>query len=415
MLSEVTINQFSQLCYLDAAPVAGAGHAATVGDLAAYYGGTAVGKAYMKARFGGIPMEYAGWRAFLEGGVAGIADWRIVNVMDRNRPDETGFYACGYLSPEGELVAAFRGSEMLGNRRYKNDYRTDFSLAYALKTPQQMTAERYITTFDQFRARPYYLTGHSLGGNLALHAAVFAPEPDLMLGCYAFNAPGFNRAYIGENKGAVRVVRPRLHNLQNEHDVVSSLLMNLAKPEVLSSAFDPGDQEDTTAADIFYPHSNFMYRREGDGFVRQPEGKKDLLCTVVNKVSRLFLLLPDFIKRGIADIVLELIYASQTPEQRLEYLLERITKYLVHSGVAESGPGGLAFSTGMFAAKQLWQAHKPDSDLYREAMDPGRGELSKMAGAGLLLLELAQLACTGEECRRAPAGEAGNDSTLMRI
>lgn len=389
MLDEVTVNKFSQLVYLDLpAAVKGQGPP-TVGGLADYYAYDVVGEAHIKARFGGIPEEYEHWRQFLTGGLESVRGFRIRNILDDNRPDGSGFYGCSYLSPQGELVAAFRGSEMLGNRRYQNDYETDFALAYAEQTPQQKLADDYLRAFDDFRTRPYILTGHSLGGNLALSGAARAPEPGLVAACYAFNAPGFGGEFLSANRKGIEAVKPRLFLMQNRHDLVSSLLQNIAEPVILESLFCPRDREQPGVADILYPHSNFLFQTEGESFVRAVENRKDPLCQAVHALTRLLLLLPVFVRKAMADSIIKVIYSAQPPKKQLAFLLEQVTKNMVESGV-EAGEN-LVLCGGLYLAKQMCGS-KDAATLYRELYDDGLDEHSRLAGATLLLLRLTQAA-----------------------
>lgn len=395
MLDETTINKFSQLVYLGlpgdmqmAAP--------TVGTLADYYSADPIGKAYLQTRFGSIEREYTLWTHFLQNELANIRDFRITCVMDDNAPDRSGFYACAYRSPTGDLVAAFRGSEMLGNRRYRNDYETDFALSYDQQTPQQKKAEQYLAAFREFRESPFCLTGHSLGGNLALYAAVRAPRPELMQSCYAFNAPGFNSGMLAENKQRIGTVLPRLHALQNRHDIVSSLLLGICKPEVIESLFHPGELPDPTAGEIFYPHSNFMFQQHGGRFVRAKSGEKDTLCSAVNRLTRLFLLLPRFVKKAICGMVLDIVYTAQPPAKQLEFLLERVTQYMVRQQVTDEQP---ELGAGLFWAKQTVSGESAAQcyhKLYHGGLDPRHA----IAEAAVLLFQLLQDGCTGPECVR---------------
>lgn len=396
MLDEVKVNLFSQLAYLDVPSQTGG--RPTVGGISDYYGNDPTGAAYLKARFGSIAAEYEGWRSFFAEDVFNVRDWRVVNVMDHNRSRQSGFYACGYRSPEGDLIAAFRGSEMLGNRRYRNDYETDFALAYEDKTPQQRVAEIYLRSFADYKNCDYWLTGHSLGGNLALHAAVYAPYPERVVRCYAFNAPGFNHGYIAADKEKIRAVRPKLYAFQNEHDIVSSLLMNIAKPIVLASAFDPYEKGEPGVGELFYPHSNFAFQKEGGVFARSAGGKKDALCTAVNRFTRLFLLLPRSAKQTISNMILDAIYSSQPPEKQMVFLVERVTKYMVQSGMPELGGEGLAMSSCAYIARELLRSRGDGKVPVPAPPDGSRDDGAALAQAGLLLLRMVQYGCVGEEC-----------------
>lgn len=383
MFDTLVVNKFSQLVYLDLPGVLRGGKV-TVGNLADFYNEDPVGQEFLKARFGAIEREYALWKSFLRDELEDVRDFRILQVMDDNRPVGSGFYACSYQSPRGELVAAFRGSEMLGNRRYRNDYETDFALCYESQTPQQQRAEEYLETHDAFWRRPFTLTGHSLGGNLALYAAVRAPRPDLLTACHAFNAPGFCGEMLAENDHRIEAVRKKLYSIQNRHDMVSSLLIGIGEPVIIESLFQPHKLSAPEVADILYPHSNFMFRKENGVMVNAPEQKKDPLCGCVERVTRLFLRLPRFVRKRICELALDVIYSVQPPAKQLEFLLESVTRYLVVQGVESEH---LAFGSGLYWARQMADGERT-AQCYHKLYGGGLDVRQEVAEASILLFQL---------------------------
>ena len=105
-------------------------------------------------------------------------NWCIRDV--RNHESESGMYACLVDTGDGDAVVGFRGSESFdGEQTWKDWVQNDFGLLNNTVTPQQKDAqdytrylyEKYGDDYDSFD-----FSGHSLGGNLAEHASLTAPE-----------------------------------------------------------------------------------------------------------------------------------------------------------------------------------------------------------------------------------------------
>lgn len=389
--SEVFINKFSQLVYLDAQNLDGG--TPTVGRLADYYTQDPIGRLYLQKRFAGIAAEYESWQEFLRTGVEDCRSWRITNVLDDNKPNKTGFYGCGYLSEQNELIISFRGSEMLGNKRYENDYKTDFALAYETKTPQQKMVDEYFLRFGELSGRPFTLTGHSLGGNLAVYGAVCAPEKARrnITGCCAFNAPGFNEDFIRENEAPIGIMADKICLYQNYYDVVSSLLIDIVPPRVIASIFVPSEQKPVTIGDMFYPHSNFVFAGNGETFTPQNTDKKDIVCTLAHEFSRQFLALPKILREAVCGLLLDAVYAVQPHEKRIQFALQEATRLLSLWHTADAGGDSLDVTSAAFSAKQMQARQKTAGDIYSSLAVTAAHSPADMANVLLLLLEMMQL------------------------
>lgn len=351
MLHETVVQVLSQFVYLKVPALCMINTPTTIGEIADYYQFDPVGQAYMHARFGNIPAEYTRWKAFLRNGIDDVRNFTVCNIWNDNQKKHSGFFACSYLSPDNEMVTAFRGSEMLGNVHYKNDYKTNVALSYTTQTPQQKMVEEYLDLYHAFYLRPYTLTGHSLGGNLALHAAVRSPAPHCLHRCYAFNAPGMNAEYQKKYMVQIETVQSKLYLMQNREDIISSLLYPIAKPIVLASQAAPLFASKHFIKEIFYPHSNFMFVKEQNHFVRDKTEKKTRLCRTASVLTRLFVKLPIPVRKVIAHRLLDIFYSKQSPEQQRIFFLECITGYMVQNGV-NIEKAGILLNELMASAKQ---------------------------------------------------------------
>lgn len=383
--SERLLHDLAQLAYLDPPPRVPPGEV-TVGALADYYTGDVVGEAYLRARFCGISREYEDWKQFLREGIEEYRDFRITRVLSDNAPHATGFYGCAFESGENGTVVAFRGSEMLGNPLYINDYKTNFALSYVEKAPQQQKVEEYFLAFPELAEKPFSVTGHSLGGNLAAYAALCAPERAraAMSGAHAFNAPGFNREFIAA-RGEERE-EARLYLYQNRFDPVSSMLLDVAEPVIVESAVDPHAGEELSISELFHPHSNFAFAWEGETLRRSEQGKS-AFCKGVRLFSEVFLLLPRPLREGLCGMALDALYAPASGKKELGYLLEAACKYLGrHPDTVEAH---LKLMTAYYGAQLLLQDGQTLPQLREKVV---AAELS-MPDVIILLLKGLEIAC----------------------
>ena len=133
--------------------------------------------------------------------------WKVINYRNRNR--RTGFVAC-CIDTGGGAIIAFRGSESFDSRQILNDWiLSDAALINSTQTPQQRESERYIRYInDKFGSKfsSFSLTGHSLGGNLAEHAAITAPDDFYMKIDRVLNldGPGYSDEYIEAHKSDIK-------------------------------------------------------------------------------------------------------------------------------------------------------------------------------------------------------------------
>ena len=139
-------------------------------------------------------------------------NWKVVAVYNNN--PQTGFYACLIETEPGKAILAFRGSEGMEDSmdNLVHDWiEADLGLMNNTITDQQLDAETVIKYLAESGIADQYdsiaITGHSLGGNLAVHATIAATEyPELfdkITQCVSFDGPGFSEEYIVEHRKAI--------------------------------------------------------------------------------------------------------------------------------------------------------------------------------------------------------------------
>lgn len=129
-------------------------------------------------------------------------DWVIRDVADDNA--QSGFYGCLIDTQDGDAVLGFRGSESFDAGQGLHDWiEADAGLLNSTQTTQQARAEQFTRYVNQRYGRNYdsfSFSGHSLGGNLAEHATITAPEGMSIRRCTSYDGPGYSDEYIAAHR-----------------------------------------------------------------------------------------------------------------------------------------------------------------------------------------------------------------------
>lgn len=141
-------------------------------------------------------------------------NWKVAAVKNHNM--ETGFYGV-LLDTDGvHGLISFRGSESTDMNQVVKDWMSaDAGLLMAKDTLQQEEAAAFMEEINErFSYEWYGVTGHSLGGNLACHAVIAAP--DGMRGklqqAVSFDGPGYSMEYMERNGEFIqKVTIPVVH------------------------------------------------------------------------------------------------------------------------------------------------------------------------------------------------------------
>lgn len=130
-------------------------------------------------------------RALMKGMLAGkryrglkLANY--VNVIEKEW--ETQFSAVTFTLEDGTVYVAYRGTDetIVG-------WKEDFNMAFLSPVPGQEYSVRYLDSVAENIPGPFYVGGHSKGGNLAVYSAMNCrPEvQDRILGVFSMDGPGF--------------------------------------------------------------------------------------------------------------------------------------------------------------------------------------------------------------------------------
>ena len=133
--------------------------------------------------------------------------------------EETQFAAITFLLDDGTAFVTFRGTDytLVG-------WKEDFNMAFQQTVPSQRLALAYTEEIAGFYPRLLHIGGHSKGGNLAVFAAVRAPQEiqRRILSVYNHDGPGFNEYHMADP--AYRQMVPKLHTFVPQSSVIGMLL-----------------------------------------------------------------------------------------------------------------------------------------------------------------------------------------------
>ena len=218
---------------------------------------------------------------------------------------------------------------------------TNGSLLYTECTKQQKDAGEYMKGLGKYSK--ITVTGHSLGGNLALYATIASSqEVRAKIGdCSTYNGPGFDGEFIKAHKEEIEQMGLKIHDFQNEYDATSSILYNLTKPIIIETAILVKNNNGTE----FDNHSLSSLKSDinnKDKLKRSESGQKDYVCRVVNAASKMLEKLPkqymrdaeeakviyretvNLIKKCVENIVRDAILAGEAINEYIEMVDDAI-------------------------------------------------------------------------------------------
>ncbi len=109
-----------------------------------------------------------------------------VSISDKETEEQ--FSAVSFLLPNQTQVIAFRGTDAT-----ITGWKEDFNMFYMSPVPCQLSAVAYLEDIANKTPHPFYVVGHSKGGNLAAYSTAFCSKESYqrILSSYNLDGPGF--------------------------------------------------------------------------------------------------------------------------------------------------------------------------------------------------------------------------------
>lgn len=163
-------------------------------------------------------------------------NFKISKCVNKNTADDTGFLTLA-IEPEpntdNQVFICCRGSDKMTEEN-KNDWvDADIALLAEETTDQQADMAEFMVGMEKYDE--INITGHSLGGNLAIYGAISMNCPELINKVYSFDGPGFNDAFIAVYSDQIEALEGKISNFQNEEDIISSALNSVGEIKVVNS------------------------------------------------------------------------------------------------------------------------------------------------------------------------------------
>lgn len=181
--------------------------------------------------------------------------------MHNDEKAEKQFSAITVHLPSRKMYLSFLGTD---DSLY--GWKEDFNLSFMEHIPAQQEALEYVKEVaDKYPDEKMILGGHSKGGNIAIYAGLYAPEPiqDRIEEINNYDGPGFLTSLVEENRE--NKVVPRIHTYIPQSSVIGRVLEGMTQPEEIHSEEKGIYQHDIYSWQVMRDH---MVRVENDSNTR---------------------------------------------------------------------------------------------------------------------------------------------------
>ena len=224
------------------------------------------------------------------------------NVVEKEW--ETQFSAVTFLLEDGTVYVAYRGTDetIVG-------WKEDFNMAFLSPVPSQEYSVGYLNTVASGFKRPFYVGGHSKGGNLAVYSAMNC-RPDVqerIIKVYSMDGPGF---------------RPEVLKKCNYEAIRCRVIKILPHSSLIGMIFESDMHYQVVKSKTFglAQHDPYTWLVEGEHLVRANdiyERRKQL----DNTLNEWILSLDEEHLRTFVDTLYQVISASQA-DNLIEFTAE---------------------------------------------------------------------------------------------
>lgn len=211
--------------------------------------------------------------------------WVVREVSDSNQ--ENGFYGCLIDTRDGDAILGFRGSESFDTNQVLADWgAADLGLLNNEDTTLQQDMARkfteYVNDYYGSEYNNFSFTGHSLGGNLAEHATVTAPDNMSIYRCVSLDGPGYSDEYI--NRYSDQIADRSQYIDHYQYSFVGVLLNPLPGTNYRTIRAHNDRETDGVLSGYFVRHHTRNIEFDDDGNVQ--DGERDALSAWAGPISK---------------------------------------------------------------------------------------------------------------------------------
>lgn len=224
-------------------------------------------------------------------GVSDCRNWKLVDIRDDNQKGNilgSGMYGCLIETGDRDAIVAFRGSESDGRLKWFKDWIVaDLGLLNNESTLQQKMAKKYMSDIYKKYGNKYDsfdVTGHSLGGNLAEHATITAPDgmKEKINRCVSLDGPGFSNKYIEEHQKEISSLKKNIDHYQ--WSIIGSLLNPIEGTNYVTVAANTPDDKGSELWNAAWRHETTNVICDENGNFKA--GKRDWLVEKLDPISQ---------------------------------------------------------------------------------------------------------------------------------
>lgn len=153
-------------------------------------------------------------------------------LVTKNEEKAKQFFAVTFILPNKTMYIAYRGTDIT-----INGWKEDFHMSFMDVIPSQEDALKYAKNVLNKVKLPYYLGGHSKGGNLAFYVALNLNSKRLenrLIKAYSFDGPGHKKGF--KSFESYKNVKGKLVKYMTNRDIVGMVYNDFRKGATIVSA-----------------------------------------------------------------------------------------------------------------------------------------------------------------------------------
>lgn len=218
-----------------------------------------------------------------------------INIVEKEW--ETQFSAITFLLDDGTLYIAFRGTDetIVG-------WKEDFNMAFLSPVPGQSYSVKYLNIVAGRLHNPFYVGGHSKGGNLAVYSAMkcIPKVRERIIKIYSMDGPGF---------------RPEVLDKCGYHEIADKVVKILPHSSLIGMIFERDIRYQVVESKGigFLQHDPFSWLVIKDKFMKV-DGIYESRMRKNNALNEWILSLNETQLRTFVDTLYQIISASQADD-----------------------------------------------------------------------------------------------------